>query len=61
MLKSSILREAEAIRRILVSNLAVFDGTKLKIYSDNKNVKLFYEAAAQIRFTNYSIANLQCV
>lgn len=39
MLKSSTWREAEAIRRILVSNLAVFEGKKLKIYSDNKNVK----------------------
>lgn len=34
-LKSSTWREAETITRILVSNFAV----KLKIYSDNKNVK----------------------
>ncbi|MEW8548285.1 MAG: reverse transcriptase domain-containing protein, partial [Candidatus Thiodiazotropha sp.] len=39
MLKSSTWREAEAVKRILFSNLAVFEGKKLKIYSDNKNVK----------------------
>ena len=37
--KSSTWREAEAVKRVLVSNAALLQGKKLKVFSDNKNVK----------------------
>lgn len=37
--KSSTWREAETVKRVLASNVGAFRGKKLKVYSDNKNVK----------------------
>ena len=37
--RSSTWREAEAVRRVLVSKAAAFKGKKLKVFSDNMNVK----------------------
>lgn len=37
--KSSTWREAETVKRVLVNNLDSFEGKKLKVFSDNKNVK----------------------
>lgn len=37
--KSSTWREAETVKRVLVSNAEAFRDKKLKVYSDNKNVK----------------------
>ena len=37
--KSSTWRETEAVRRVMQSNRNVIRGKKVKVYSDNKNVK----------------------
>ena len=38
-LKSSTWREVEAVRRVMLYNAGLLEGKKVKVYSDNKNVK----------------------
>ena len=38
-LKSSTWREVEAVRRVMLNNAGLLEGKKVKVYSDNKNVK----------------------
>ena len=38
-LKSSTWREVEALRRVMFFNAGLLEGKKVKVYSDNKNVK----------------------
>lgn len=38
-LKSSTWREVEAVRRVMLYNVGLLEGKKVKVYSDNKNVK----------------------
>ena len=49
-LKSSTWREVEAVRRVMFFNAGLLERKKVKVYSDNKNVKsiLLKGVASQI-------------